>query len=83
MEEGINKFLAYCERTGERPEKVFIDGKTYVVEWHPNKMLKRIYQKQLDEEEIELSYITKVKHQGTTSIDNTSWKREHSLYYRR
>ena len=72
----IDQFLDYCERTGERPEKVNIDGKDYIVEWHPNKMLKRIYPKQLDKEEIELFYIAKVKCQGTSTNDNKSWKRK-------
>ena len=68
MEENIKQFLAYCERTGKRPEKVFMDDKSYVVEWHPNKMLKRIYPKPLSMAEVELFYVTKKFHcQGTTS----------------
>lgn len=77
MEENIKQFLSYCERTGERPEKVNIDGKDYIVEWHPNKMLKRIYPKQLDKEEIELFYIAKVKYQGTASGDVRRMLRDH------
>lgn len=70
MEESINKFLAYCEKTGKRPEKVSIDDKTYVIEWHPNKMLKRIYPKPLSMEEVEIFYVSKkLLRQGTSSSD--------------
>lgn len=70
MEESINKFLAYCEKTGKRPEKVSIDGKTYIIEWHPNKMLKRIYPKPLSMEEVEIFYVSKkILRQGTSGSD--------------
>lgn len=63
----IDQFLSYCERTGDRPEKTNIDGKTYIVEWHPNKMFKRIYPQPLSEEEIEFFYVTKAMRQGTSA----------------
>lgn len=70
MEESINKFLDYCEKTGKRPEKVSIDGKGYIIEWHPNKMLKRIYPKPLSMEEVEIFYASKkLLRQGTSSCD--------------
>lgn len=60
MEESINKFLDYCERTGERPKKANIDGKECIVEWYPNKMLKRIYWKRSGDKETELLYYAKL-----------------------
>ena len=60
MEEGIKQILAYCERTGERPEKVAIDDKTYIIEWHPNKMLKRIYPKPLSLGEVTVFYASRI-----------------------
>lgn len=70
MEENIKQFLAYCERTGKRPEKVNIDGKTYVVEWHPNKMFKRIYPKPLNYEDVDMIYLADIPPcQGTSGSD--------------
>ena len=85
MKENIDQFLAYCERTGERPELAFMDNKTYLVEWHPNKALKRVSFKLALYEDLEYHflhkkpqsfYIAKVKYQGTSTNDNKSWKRK-------
>lgn len=85
MNEDIKSFLDYCNRTGERPELALIDNKTYLVEWHPNKALRRVSLKLALYEDLEYYflhkkpksfYIAKVKYQGTSTNDNKLWKRK-------